>query len=114
MLPSNEKLGSNRFWPYPNIAKHPAMTPQPQGKDDYQVNLLAMLKDQVRHNMELAKARKHKAASFCFDIEKTKRDDEMDLFFDAMASEDKSKYIKKTECIDEGFHGYLKSINPYR
>ena len=73
-----------------------------------------MLKDQVRHNIELAKARKHKPMSICFDIEKTKRDDTMDRFFDAMANEDKTKYIRKSECIDEGFHGYLKSVNPYR
>jgi hypothetical protein len=64
--------------------------------------------------MEIAKSRKHKPTSFCFDIEKTKRDDTMDRFFDAMAIEDKSKYIKKSECIDENFLSYIKSINPYR
>lgn len=73
-----------------------------------------MLKEQVRHNMELARARKHKSTSICFDIEKTKRDDTMDRFFEGMANEDKTKYIRKSECIDEGFLAYLKSVNPYR
>ena len=85
MLPSNEKQGSNRFWPYPNIAKHFSSTPQEKPVNGYQVNLVALLKEQVHRNMALAEARKKKGSPICFDIERTKRDDTMDKYFEALA-----------------------------
>ena len=57
--------------------------------------------------MAIAASRKNKGNSISFDIEKTRRDDTMEKFFEALANEDTKKYIKKSDCIDDGFSNLL-------